>query len=48
MNDLELMLVTIGDLEFTRRKLIARIQELEKELESVSSAAACASEAESD
>jgi hypothetical protein len=28
MNDLELMLVTIGDLEFTRRKLQNQIQEL--------------------
>jgi hypothetical protein len=28
MNDLELMLVTIGDLEFTRRKQAQEIQEL--------------------
>jgi hypothetical protein len=31
MNDLEIMLLAIGDLEFTRRKLSQRIQELESE-----------------
>lgn len=30
MNDIELMLVTIGDLEFSRRKLTQQLAELEK------------------
>lgn len=32
MNDLDLLLLAIGDLEFTRRRLLLQIEKLEKEL----------------
>jgi hypothetical protein len=33
MNELEFLLITIGDLELARRKQAVQIQELQKELE---------------